>query len=92
MNPELAAILTKTVDYFFGALSMLIIVRILMSWLAPHARGRLAYFVFSVTEPILGFFRRLPLRIGMIDLSPIAAILAIDFAQEIALRLLAGLL
>ncbi|MFH0776262.1 MAG: YggT family protein [Patescibacteria group bacterium] len=88
---NLLSILANTIDLFFRALSFLVIVRILLSWFAPQSNNRIAFFVFSTTEPILGFFRRLPLRIGMFDLSPIVALLAIDFARQILLRVLFGI-
>jgi len=91
LDSEIISILANTIDIFFRALSFLIVVRILLSWLAPHSRGGIANFVFSVTEPILVFFRKLPLRIGMIDLSPIVALIAIDFARGLLLKLLFGI-
>lgn len=91
LNSEIIAILANTIDIFFRALSFLIVVRILLSWLAPHSRGGIANFVFSVTEPILALFRRLPLRIGMIDFSPIVALIVINFARGFLLKLLFGI-
>lgn len=91
-NSQVIAILVNTIDLFFRALSFLIIVRILLSWLAPQSRGQLALFIFSATEPILGFFRKLPLRIGVIDLSPIVAIITIDLVRVFLLRLIFGFL
>ncbi|MCF7845645.1 MAG: YggT family protein [Candidatus Peribacteraceae bacterium] len=88
MNSQIVSILANTIDLFFRALSFLIIIRILMSWFAPRSRGQIAFFVLSATEPILRFFRRLPLRIGMLDLSPLVAIIAIDLARTFLLRLL----
>lgn len=88
LNLQLIAIIENTVDLFFRGLSFLIVLRILLSWLAPGARGQLSFFIFSVTEPVLGFFRRLPLRVGLFDLSPIVALFALDFARVILLRFL----
>jgi YggT family protein len=38
--------------------------------------------VWDVTEPILAPFRKVIPRIGMFDLSPIAAFLVISFLQQ----------
>lgn len=62
-----------------------------MSWVAPHASGQAAQFVHSTTEPVLAPFRRMGLRIGMLDLSPLVALLALDFVRMLALNLLFGL-
>lgn len=91
LSPEIIAILINTVDIFFRALTFLIILRILMSWLAPHAQGSIVNFIVSTTTPILDVFRRLPLRIGMIDFSPIVALLVLDFAREFLLKVIIGM-
>jgi YggT family protein len=88
---NLLNILASTVDLFFRILSFLIIIRIFLSWLAPGTGGQIAYFVHSTTEPIMRIFRQPIFRFGMIDLSPIVALLAVDFAREIIIRLIFGL-
>lgn len=91
MSADLIAVVANTINLFFNALQFLIIARILLNWLAPHARGRITEFIVSTTEPVLGFFRRLPLRIGLVDLSPIVALIAIDFARTVLLKILSGI-
>jgi YggT family protein len=46
-------------------------------------------FLRDVSEPYLRIFRRLPLRIGPIDLSPIVAILALRIVGGIVVTLIA---
>jgi len=91
IDSQIIFILVKTIDIFFSTLSFLIVIRILISWLAPQSRGQIFGFIVSTTEPILGFFRRLNLRIGMLDLSPIVALLTLDFTRMILLKILFGL-
>ena len=62
-----------------------------MSWVAPQSRGRAAYFILSTTEPILAWFRKLPLRIGMIDLSPLVALLVLSLVRSFLIKLIVGL-
>jgi YggT family protein len=45
-------------------------------------------FLRDVTEPYLRLFRRLPLRVGPMDLSPIVAILAIRIVGSIIVGLI----
>ena len=45
-------------------------------------------FLRDVTEPYLRLFRRLPLRIGPIDLSPIVAIFALRIVGGILVNLI----
>lgn len=86
MNPLLALVI-NTLDIFLGLLTWLIIIRIFMSWLAPHAGGRLAYFIHSATQPVLGFFARFHLRWGMLDFTPLVALLALDFLRQLLYHL-----
>jgi YggT family protein len=46
-------------------------------------------FLRDVSEPYLRIFRRLPLRVGPIDLSPIVAILALRIVGGIVVTLIA---
>jgi YggT family protein len=45
-------------------------------------------FLRDVTEPYLRVFRRLPLRIGPLDLSPIVAILVLRIVGSIVVNLI----
>lgn len=75
-------VLRVSTRYFFNIIEILIFIRIIMSWISPgYSRNPLTAFIFNVTEPILAPFRRLlqksPFGGGMIDFSPIIAILVI---------------
>lgn len=88
MPEQIREFLTYATNVFFNLLTVLIVVRIIMSWFAPRAQGKFAYFVYSATEPVLGLFRRLPLRAGMFDLSAIFALLTISIVQDLILNLI----
>ena len=47
-------------------------------------------FLRDVTEPYLRIFRRLPLRVGPLDLTPIVAILALQIGGGIIVRIIRG--
>jgi YggT family protein len=74
--------------------SILILVRILMSWVPrmPYnpALNYLVKFVEDVTEPYLALFRKIIPPIGMIDISPIAAIFALGLLGEVIASAIAG--
>jgi YggT family protein len=57
-----------------------IIIRAVMSWVAPVPSHPLAQILVNVTEPVLKPLRRLvpPSALGGLDVSPILAILAIQ--------------
>ena len=59
------------------ALWVLILARVLLSWVDPTGRGRVAAFVIQMTEPILAPVRRALPRTGMFDLSPMIVLLVL---------------
>ncbi|MBI2867345.1 MAG: YggT family protein [Chloroflexi bacterium] len=65
-------------------LQVCIIVRSLMSFFPASSPGNpLAAFLFTVTEPILAPLRRIIPRLGMIDITPLIAILLLFLLQEL---------
>ncbi len=68
--------------------------RIIMSWLSMGQRrptGKLAHFLYDVTEPFLNIARKIPHRIGMIDIAPIIAILGIELIASLIIQLITGM-
>ena len=59
-----------------------ILVRVILSWFPVDPSNPIIRIVWDVTEPILAPFRRVIPRIGMFDLSPLAAFLVISFLQQ----------
>lgn len=68
-----------------------ILARVLMSWFQPYPTGRIGIFLYQATDPVLRIFRRLIPPLGMIDLSPLIAFVALDFAQMGLVSWMAGL-
>ncbi len=66
-----------------------IIARALLSWLPVDQGSPLYQLLFRVTEPIIDPFRRVMPRAGMIDLSPMMAILALLVMQQLVAMLVA---
>jgi YggT family protein len=68
-----------------------IIIRIVLSWLAPHAYNPATALLASITDPLLRPFRRLIPPLGGFDISPVFAIIllgALSILLEDSLRLL----
>ena len=64
--------------------SLLIFIRIIISWLGGAVTGKPVNFLTRVTDPYLDWWRRtLNLRLGFLDLSPVAAIAALSLVQSI---------
>ena len=84
----LAVYLEAFINVLYLALTIAIFGRVILSWVPTRLPWGLNEFLFSVTEPILGPIRRaLPLAGGM-DLSPLIALVALQLAEQLLLRLL----
>ena len=69
----------------------LLFARIIISWFPVDPYHNIVQFLVQVTDPILMPFRRLPLQIGMIDLTPLLAFVALSFLNRIFVRILMSL-
>jgi len=85
----------ELVDKAFQIYSFLILARIIMSWIPLPENpmvNSVAGFIYDVTEPFLGLFRRLlPMANlgGMgIDFSPIIAFFVLGLLREVVLQVL----
>lgn len=58
---------------------VLIIARVIISWIANQSRHPLIPLIYQLTEPVLRPFSRLIPPIGGVDLSPLFALIAIRF-------------
>jgi YggT family protein len=66
----------------------LLFARIIVSWLPVDPYHSVVLFLVQVTDPILLPFRRIPLRIAMLDLTPLLAFTAIYLVNRILVRIL----
>lgn len=78
------------INFLATALQLLILARVLMSWVSPHPKSAAGRFLVEVTEPILWPFQRILPPLGGFDLSPILALLTIQLLQTLLLGVLAG--
>ena len=65
--------------YALYALIILILVRVVFSYISPYPNNSVYRFVFQVTEPILGWVRRRLPPVSGIDLSPLVVTVAAYF-------------
>ncbi len=74
------------IGYFINQLlflySYVVIAYILMSWFPNARESSIGQFIASIVEPYLAPFRKIIPPLGMIDISPIVAILALRFATN----------
>lgn len=65
-----------------------IIIRVLLSWVSPDPFNPIVQFLTRVTDPYLELFRRIIPPIGMMDISPVIALLVLNFAQRFLVKTL----
>ena len=66
----------------------IIIARIILSWVKINPYTPLVRFVYEITEPVLGFFRRVIPPVGVLDLSPIVVFFILKIVQVALVNLL----
>ena len=64
--------------YLLQILLVAILIRVVLTWFPVDPSNPIIRVLYEVTEPVLAPFRRVIPRIGMFDLSPIAAMLVIQ--------------
>lgn len=74
--------LAQILDLALGLVVILIIARAVVSWVNADPYNPIVRFIHSSTDPILQPLQRvLPLRVGMVDFSPMLAILVLYFLK-----------
>mgnify|MGYP001288011274 CR=1 FL=1 len=89
---NLISAIAVILGYVLTALSWLIIIRALLSWVSPDPFNPIVNFICAVTEPFMAPFRKIipTYNIG-IDLSPIFALLFIWFLKLFVVNTLFGI-
>ena len=83
-------ILYTTIEMFFNIVFLLILARIVLSFLPQYQSNSIAQLVVGITEPILSPFQRIIPPIGMLDISPMVAIIVLGIIQQILMFLVAN--
>lgn len=74
-------LLLTIVDRLFLVYMIMLFARILVSWVPEWQNHRVVQFIAFYTDPYLNLFRSLIPPIGMIDISPIVAFLALNVIE-----------
>jgi YggT family protein len=68
-------------------LTLLIIARVVVSWVMPMGGGTVVAFIYQATEPILAPIRRIIPPTSGIDWSPLIALLVLGMITQALLQL-----
>ena len=58
--------------------TILILLRVIVSWIFPRSTNMLVVILYRLSEPILAPLRRIIPRVGMFDFTPLVAIILIQ--------------
>ncbi|HEY7034225.1 MAG TPA: YggT family protein [Thermomicrobiales bacterium] len=75
--------LVSIIDLIFTVLTIAVIGRALLSWFDPGMRSTIARLLVDVTEPIVGPIRRVVPSVGMLDISPIIALILLQILRRL---------
>lgn len=85
-------VLRESFNIFVRTIEILIIARIILSFVIRDLNNPLVHLVYQLTEPILAPFRKLIYKLGintgMFDFSPLLAFLFLDLLSSILNRIL----
>ena len=73
------------IDILFMVLTWAIIIRAVLSWFPISPRNPALVVVLQITEPILAPLRRIVPRIGMMDITPVVAIILLWVLRAVLL-------
>ena len=71
------------IDIVFRLLYFAILARVLVSWVNPNPYHPAVQILDQITEPILAPIRRYLPQTGMIDFSPLVAIVLLEVARSL---------
>lgn len=75
-------LLYTVLDYLFNLYTISIVIYLLMSWFPKGRESAIGQFLARIVEPFLDPFRRIIPPLGMIDISPIAALFVLRLARS----------
>lgn len=81
-------VLAQLVSFLLLIYTLMILARILGSWFPQAQNNQFMRFLAHYTDPYLNLFRRFIPPLGMIDLSPVVALLALQVAKWMILWLI----
>ncbi|MEO6349204.1 MAG: YggT family protein [Candidatus Limnocylindrales bacterium] len=82
---DVSTFLRVFIQLFVTVLWLLVIGRVLLSWINPRFDGAIGRFLFETTEPLLAPIRRVLPQTGMMDLSPLVLMLLLGVVVRLVL-------
>jgi YggT family protein len=78
------------VNLVFTLLNLAILARVLLSWIRVNPYHPAVELLYRITEPILAPLRRVIPSIGMVDISPVIALILLQIIREVLVAIIRG--
>ena len=85
---NLLSVLAEVLQRLFQIYTLILIVRVLITWVNPDPFNPVVQFLARVTDPVLEPLRRVIPPLGPIDISPVVALLILQALQHFLVRTL----
>ncbi len=73
--------------YALRAYEIILLIRIVMSWIRPNQYNPFVRFIYNMTDPVLNQIRRrLPIHAMGLDFSPIIVFIILEILQKLIFR------
>ena len=79
----MSGFLLLSLQLLITVLWLMIVGRVLLSWINPRFDGPVGRFLYETTEPLLAPIRRVLPQTGMLDLSPLVLMLGLGFLMQL---------
>lgn len=76
------------INVLFYVLWAAILGRVILSWINLSPQNPIVVLIYGITEPILAPIRRVLPSMGMLDLSPMVALIVMMVIREVLVRLI----
>lgn len=80
------------IDILFKVLYLAILIRVILSWVSVNPYNPLVSLIYQITDPIIEPLRRIIPPIGMIDITPLVAMLLLSLAERVVYMILGQIL
>ncbi len=84
--------IVRFIHTIFRLYMWLIVGRVILSFIRPRSYNPIVRFIYDVTEPLLGFCRRiLPGTLANLDFSPLVAVLLLDITRYLLITIITSI-
>ncbi len=84
-------LLVYFIDLLFTVLNLAILARVLLSWIRVSPYHPAVDLLYRITEPILAPLRRAIPSTGMVDISPVIALILLQLIQRVLVAIIVGI-